>query len=320
VTRAPGRPKAIRRFLGSLFVATAFGFLGYFVASNIGQLRAHDWQVRPALLAASLLLHVAGLFWGVAVWQMLLRRLGSPVGLIDLARIWFVSGLGRYIPGKVWHFVGAAHLGNAVGLSLVVTVTSLAVHTGVFAVAALLTAVYLLPSQTGQTVGFALEVSRWFAPAALLLVHPAAIRNAIALARRLSKREMGDWTGRWIDGIVLVGLASIAWLITGLAFYLFVESLTPIGLEAATALIAANSLAFVAGYLVFFVPAGLGAKEGALTALLTLYLPAPVAALLAIAARLWTIAAEVLPALALLRWGGSPAATSDPGTATRRNP
>ena len=62
-------------------------------------------------------------------------------------------------------------------------------------------------------------------------------------------------------------------------------------------------MAFVAGYLVFIAPAGLGAKEGVLAALLTVHLPISSAALIAVAARLWTVVAEVFPALALLGRG-----------------
>ncbi len=291
---------AWRRVVGFAFVAVAFGFLFYVVSRNSAELRAHEWTLRPGLLAISLAFHVAGLAWGVAVWRLLLARIGARVGFLDLARVWFISGLGRYIPGKVWQFVGAAHLGAGAGLPAAVTVTSLAVHTGIFVIAATVTGVYLLPATLGDPAWVAVRVARWVAPLLLLLVHPAVIRTALALVRRFTRRDLGEWNGRWIDGIGLVVLATGSWVLTGVGFYLFLESITP--LEGATVreIIAINALAFVAGYVVFIAPAGLGAKEGALAAMLSLYMPAPVAALVAIATRLWAIAAEVIPALVLL--------------------
>jgi hypothetical protein len=310
VNDRPGSRGGWRRPAGILFVVIAFGFLSYFAARNAAELRAFDWALRPGLLAISLLLHILGLFWGVMVWRMLLRLMGVRVGFVALARVWFVSGLGRYIPGKIWQFVGAAHLGIASGLPAAVTVTSLAVHTGIFVIGALFTAVYFLPIELGEVSGIGVEVARWIAPAALVLVHPNVIRGALALVRRTTGRDLADWTGRWVDGFILVFLSTIAWMTIGLAFYLFLRSITPIPESAAMPAIAIHALAFVAGYLVFFVPAGLGAKEGALAAMLTLYVPAPVAALLAIAARLWTVGAEVIPALLLLLGSRSP--TVDP--------
>jgi glycosyltransferase 2 family protein len=289
-----------RRAAGFLFVAAAFLFLGLYVAGNMGTLRAHPWNVRFDLLVLSLGSHVAGLAWGVRVWQLLLARMGASVGYLDLARVWFISSLGRYIPGKIWQFVGAAQLGGDAGIPRTVVVTSLAAHTGFFIVGAAMVGVYLLP--LGAEVGMAYaSLLHWLAPLGLLLVHPRVIEAALAVVRRTTGRRLEAWNGRWIDGIVLVALSVVGWLITGFALYLFVGSLTPIPLTAAPVIIGMNALAFVVGHLVFLAPAGLGAKEGALTVLLSIYVTPPVAALLAVATRLWTIVAEVLPALLLMR-------------------
>jgi glycosyltransferase 2 family protein len=301
-TTGTSRPRW-RRVAGGLFVAFAFGFLVLFVVGNLGELRRYEWTLRPGLLVLSLGVNILGLFWGVAVWQVLLRRLGRPIGHATLARVWFVSGLGRYIPGKVWQFVGAAHLGAGAGLPATVTVGSLLVHTGFFFLAALLLGIYTLPAEIGQLGGIGLPVLRTIAPLGLVLAHPAAIRTALKLVRRMTGRTVGEWEGRWIDGLVLVALALVGWTISGVALYLFLLSITPLPGTTLPALLGMNALAFVIGYAVFIAPAGLGAKEGALAAFLSLYVPLPVAALLAVAARLWTVAAEVLPALLLLRLG-----------------
>src|SRR5690606_37610673 len=108
--------------------------------------RAHEWSIRPILLLLSLAVHIAGLLWGVAVWRMLLARVGVGVSFRALARIWFLSSLGRYVPGKIWQFVGAAHIGAVARIPPAVTVTSLAVHTGFFLIGAVITAALLLPA------------------------------------------------------------------------------------------------------------------------------------------------------------------------------
>ncbi len=305
---------------GFAFVAIAFGFLFYYVSLNSAELRAHEWTLRPGLLAVSLALHIAGLVWGVVVWRLLLARIGARVALIELARVWFISSLGRYIPGKVWQFVGAAHLGAGAGLPAAVTVTSLAVHTGIFVIAATFTGLFLLPDDLVDPAWTAVRVARWLAPLLLLLVHPAVIRAGLSVARRFARRDLGEWNGRWIDGIVLVVLATGSWLLTGVGFYLFIGSITPLGGATVTEIIAINALAFVAGYILRIAPAGLGAKEGALAALLSLYMPAPVAALVALATRLWSIAAEVIPALALLLMPAAPPRRSVPADPESRIP
>lgn len=313
----PRRKSRIRQLLGILFVVAAFGFLGAFVGRDLDQLRDFRWEIRPLLLIGSILLNIFGLLWGVAAWKLLLGLLGYPISLAALARVWFISGLGRYIPGKIWQFVGAAHLGAGSGIPAAVTVTSLAAHTFFFFIGALLVGAYLSPIAALGLDADLLLALRVLAPFLLFLVHPVVIRRVLSLIGRLSGREVGEWRGTWSGAVAVVLLGTVAWAITGLSLFLFIRSLVTIETSAAAMLIGINGLAFVAGYLVFIAPAGLGAKEGALAALLSLYLPVSVAAVIAVAARLWTVVAEVLPALALLRLRAtSPAAsgsTAPPG-------
>lgn len=289
-----------RRVAGVLFVAVAFAFLFLYVLRDIGQLRAQQWTVRPALMAASLLIHVAGLLCGVATWRLVIRAMGYRVGLRQLARIWFLSGLGRYIPGKIWQFVGAAHIGRGSGLPAAVTVTALAAQTLFFLIGAVLVSAYLLSEGLGVTAGD-LTALRWIAPALVVLVHPAVVRWVLALIRRVTGKDLVAWTAGWAVGIGIVLLATVCWLITGSALYLFVLSLTPIPLAALLPVAGMNAASFIVGTLFFIAPAGLGAKEWSLSLLLAAYVTGPGAALIAVAARLWMIVAEVLPALFLLR-------------------
>lgn len=296
----------LRRFFSILFVITAFGFLGVFVARSAAQLRDFSWDFRPGLIALSVLLNIAALVWGSWVWKLVLQHVGIRLPLRVVSRIWFLAALGRYIPGKIWQFVGAAHLGAAAGLAPVVTVTSLAVHTGLFLLGAVLTAVYCLPLSVGDVGGVGIPLLRWLAPLLVIGVHPAVIRRTLDLFHRLARRSVASWEAGWIDGIWLLLLAVIGWALNGVALFLFIAGLVPLADSALVPVVGINALAFLVGLAVFVAPAGLGAKEGALAALLTLVgPPLAVTALVAVAARLWTVLAEVTPALALLRGGRS---------------
>src|SRR5688500_183488 len=100
----PPARKSWQRVAGLIFGAAVIAFLALFVARNLDQLRQHEWSIRPGILALAVALNIAGLAWGVAVWRRVLRRMHARVGYLQLARVWFISGLGRYIPGKIWQF------------------------------------------------------------------------------------------------------------------------------------------------------------------------------------------------------------------------
>jgi hypothetical protein len=97
---------------------------------------------------------------------------------------------------------------------------------------------------------------------------------------------------------VLFAAGIVLWLGFGAAFFLFISSLTNVTLSQYPAFTAIFALAFFGGYVIVVAPAGLGAKEGFMAALLSSILPLSVAAAVAVASRLWSVIAEVLTALA----------------------
>jgi hypothetical protein len=299
-----------RRAAGWLFVAAAFLFLGSVMLRDLQALREHDWEIHPGLLVLSLVLQIAGLLWGARVWQQLLRRMGHAVGFLELARVRLVSGLGRYIPGKIWAFIGAAHLGSRSGLPAAATVTSLLLHAGFNLVGGLLVGAVLLPD--GALPPAVRTALFWAAPLTLLLVHPRVMATGFRVLRALSRETAGAWSGGWLENIRLVAFTMVGWLLSGLALYAFVLSLTPLPAGSLLPVLGINAGAFVVGTLVFVAPAGLGAKEGAAAALFALYVPAGVAAVLAVATRLWTVLGELIAVAALIRLG--------PGSGAQRTP
>jgi uncharacterized membrane protein YbhN (UPF0104 family) len=71
----------------------------------------------------------------------------------------------------------------------------------------------------------------------------------------------------------------------GFGFFLLVASLYQVTIGQMPSFVFAISMSFIAGLLAFFVPAGIGVREGVLVFLLSFWLPAPVAAAAAIMAR-----------------------------------
>jgi hypothetical protein len=292
--------RAWRRALGAALAVTALGFLGWTIATEWSELRRHDWSVDVPELLASLLGLVAVLVWGVWVWHRVLARLHAhDVRFRDLLRIWFLSSLARYVPGKIWQFVGAAGMARSAGIAGPVLLTSMVVHMGfTLLAAAVVSLALLLPS--GLELG-SLHVAGLGALAGLsvFVVHPAVLNGVLRLVPDAIHQEVIRWDGRWRDGLALLGLNVVSWIGYGLVFTLFVDALVEVPATAALPLTGANALAFLVGYLVFLAPAGLGAREAALAVLLAPHAPAGVAAVVAVATRLWTIGAELVGAAAV---------------------
>lgn len=290
-----------RRIAGTLFIVAALFFLALAVVQRREELRAYDWSFEGGRLALSGVLLLCGLMGSAVIWRRVLAAFDHDVAVVPLARVWFVSSLGRYIPGKVWQLVGVADMARALGIDAVTSVTSLALYMLYATVSALVLGVYLFPLDAIAALGVPLLVARWAAPLALLLLHPGLVRGALGLGQRVLRRELRPWRGSIGDAATLMVMCLAQWLVYGAAFHVFTASLTDAPLALFPYLVASYALSFVAGYLVVIAPAGLGAKEGALALLLSGVMPLGVAAAVAIGARLWTLTGEVIPALLLLR-------------------
>ena len=291
--------------LGAAIVVATLLFLGVTIGSQWEQLEAYDWEVDPALLAASVAALLAAFAWGGLVWKRLLRQLGVRVSFVPLLRLWYLSSLARYVPGKVWQFVGAAQLGRRIGLEPLPLITSMVLQMGFLMVSGAAVALPALllsdaPSAPLVAAGLAAAVA-----VAMALVHPAVLNRALSLANRFLPGGVLAWEGRWRDGLTLLGMYVVSWVAQGLAFALFVYAIVDLPSGALAVLVGANALAMVAGMLVVPVPAGLGAREFVLALLLAPWAPLGAAALLAVASRLWIVATEVLGAgLMLVKGGG----------------
>jgi glycosyltransferase 2 family protein len=311
---ASARPKPLwRKVAGLLLIVATAWWLGRLIADNWADLRGFDWDADPGLLAASVAAHVAVLAFGVWVWSRVLRHFEHPpVRLGTLQRIWFLSNLARYLPGKVFQFIAVAQLSRGAGLSGAVLLTSMLVHTGITLLSSVVVAAWTL------TGGILPGVDpRWPAlivtAGALLAVHPAFLNRLLAVIPRLLGKDVIRWNARWMDGIALLALSIVNWLLYGAAYHLFMASLADVPWRLMPQMAGVNALSFFLGY-ASPLPGGTGLREVAMAELLQPYLPNGVAAVLSIASRLWTIAAELLGGgLALLLVRGRPESAAGAG-------
>jgi len=304
-------PSLARRLATAGFVLVTLGFVGATVASNWEQVQAHRWSIDWMRLVLSTLALVAVLSFAVAVWRrVLIRFVTGQAGWSVLARIWFLSSIGRYTPGKIWQFVAAAALAKRAGLAPVVVLTSLVVYMGFGLLSAGVMSAATLPLSV-----LGIDVPAWMTlavsgAAALGFCHPAVINGALRLVPRAVHREVLVWEGSWADGIVVVSAALVYWGLYGVAFYLFLDAVVGVPYEAIPVLAGINALSFLVGYLFFIAPAGLGARELIITVLLASVVGgAGLAGAVAVLSRLWVITAELIGAALVLALRPVPSGT-----------
>ncbi|MDZ7630540.1 MAG: lysylphosphatidylglycerol synthase domain-containing protein [Gemmatimonadaceae bacterium] len=300
--RAEGRT-ALR-----LLVAGIIGFFVFrFLAREWSEIRVSAVALQPSwsgIVLASLCI-LAGYAMLIAAWRLLLRTWRSPLGLVDASRIWFVSSLGKYVPGKLWSIGAMAVLAKesgaspvaATGSAIIMQLVNLAAGFVVVALAGagdLLVAYPVLRMAAWLTVGLSVLA---------LGYGPALLTWTVQRATRLLRRPMPEMPDIPRATLVLVFVANVAaWIAYGIGFGIFWTAVLGRGGGVSLAALAVYTASYLLGFLALFAPGGLGVREAVLAGLLlslTLATPAD-AALLAATSGIWLRVLEVIPGLLFL--------------------
>jgi uncharacterized membrane protein YbhN (UPF0104 family) len=278
---------------------------------ELGQVDLARWAPRWGILGLSCLALLAGYLFSGALWGLMVRDMGGPrIPWSRAARIYLVANLGRYIPGKLWQIAGLALLAREEGVSARVATGAAILGQGLALGAATLIGVVTLLEAGPELRPWGLGALAVLAVVCGVALVPPVLDRVTALWFRLARSEPPQGLDAG-PGLVLKWgiLYLVNWLVYAVSFWILVRSFQLPGTLLETA--PAFAAAYVLGYVMIFAPAGIGVREGFLTALLAPVMGAATAATLAVVARLWTTGVEVVPAGVL--WarylatdGGSP--------------
>lgn len=293
----------------AVFVVATLWFAGWLLAEYwidvkaVGATLTPDWW-RIAGSAGLVLMSYAVL---IGTWRAMVTAWGARVASGTAARIWFISNLGRYVPGKVWQLgaMGAmAHragvppvvaAGSAIVISLVNVVVGFAIvgATGASLVGSVVPGAGVVP--------VVLAVS---AMAALVVALPWLLPPLTRLGFRLARREPpGGATTLPPSAIWVAALGcGVAWVLYGLAFRELTIGVLGAASGDASAYVAVFTLSYLLGFVALFAPGGIGVREVSMATLLVAagLAAGPEAALLVVVSRLWLTVLEIVPGVALL--------------------
>jgi uncharacterized membrane protein YbhN (UPF0104 family) len=253
-----------------VFVLLVIGFAWWGFAgrwAEIGHAAAATGAVR---LCVAVVCAAGGLALTGVLWRSLLARLGSPVPLRDAGAVFFVGQLGKYVPGSVWSFAVQAQLGRRHGVPARSSVTASALFLILHTFSGLVLGGLLV---AGGVVSTDLDLVWW-----LLLAVGGAVAMTPPVLRVLGRRLSGVDVAA-PDLLRSLALMTVVWACYGASLWVLLPTTDLL------AAVAAFALAHAAGVLLVFAPAGLGAREAVLIALLAPAVGVPTAAAAALLAR-----------------------------------
>ena len=270
-----------------------------------------DIEVRWEWLLASgaLVLLTYGLL--IQTWRWMMSTWGAHLPFWTATRIWMVSNLGNYLPAKQAVQIGAmSWLAQQAGISPTAAAGTAVLNTLVNIAVGLALAIGLgwreldVLAQGHAAIGIILLAAMALGLATLPYTMPAVLGFT---ARTTGKAlDVGPIPHRAV--VIAIGANLVAWILYGVAFQWMVLGILGSAPGGVVAYVTVYAASYVIGYLIFFLPAGIGAREGAMLAALPvigLAAGAP-ALLITVGSRLWITVLQVLPGVLFLARRGRP--------------
>jgi hypothetical protein len=264
----------------------------YLIAKNYSGLRSAISTMGVAAIAESLLLAVAGTAAIGQIWTSVLRGLGARVAAGEASGVFFVSQLGKYLPGSVWPVLAQMEFGRRIGTPRRTMLAANLLMLAIVTATGLITGAALLPWSSADGLHRYWWTLLLLVPLLISLhprVIPAVLDRLFVLARRtpLGLRV----TNRAMIAACLGGFA--VWALLGAHLLVMTRTLGASGGSAVAAAVGGMGLAFAVGLIVIPVPAGAGIRDGVLIATFAAQIGHTAAIAVALASRVLLVLADV---------------------------
>jgi glycosyltransferase 2 family protein len=262
---------------------------------------------QPHLLVIALFFALLVYVAQMIAWQLTLKFLGVDLGMVAIFEGFQLSFLPRYIPGSIWGYVGRSQwLQQVHGVGYSTSAIGSIIEAGLQASTALIVglACWGLAGSRG-TAGINLAIGTLL----LILLCLAGPPVIARVSTRLPEGQKPPIRSAAWTGIVLSNLALR--FVYGLSFLAIARVVSRLSALDPFAAVGSSNLSWLLGFVIPFVPTGIGIREWALGAMLSQpqMLSTADASLAAVLFRLLIILAELMWLIAGLalfarRWRG----------------
>lgn len=293
--------KAISTFkflIGWPLAVVAIIFLIKVTLPNLNVVMQKIDSVNPMLVLLSIILFLGYFTLRAFLWKTILLFKGFHVPLRKTAYLWEISEFKRYVPGNVWSFLSRVSLFSDAGVDKKIAGLALLDEVQLLVIASAIVSIFSLPLMLGgnespkllQQLEVIIIVS-----AAGIIIYSLAVAFLFKLRGNkqfLKNLFLPGYSLR--EKLTLTVIAVATFFMFGVATLAACLAIVPFNGTLYFELSAFFTFAFLAGYLSFITPMGLGVREGVITLGLSRFVSLATAGFLSIFSRIILIIAELI--------------------------
>jgi len=283
------RARAVYR---SILFALTLAAVTWFAVRNWREMSLHTMELHGSLVAFSFCAVLLGYLARFAVWIRLSSVMDLRAPMVNAGRAYFLSNLGRYVPGKLGLALIRVEAYGGYPADRVVMATGL--ETIAALAAALLLAVIGLAFSPVHLPPYLRWVSLVALALLLVVLSPRLLQRTADAILRLLKRRYLDRLPSYSTNIAFVVLLTIPGFLHGLGLFLLLNAFSHVPGSHYLAVTGAYYAANMIGLIAVFAPGGLGVREAILFLVLPSLVGKEVAIIAAVLIRLITMAAELV--------------------------
>ena len=268
------QPSAVRHrssWYSRLLLLIVLLAVAYFIVANRAPLAQYEFRVHWAYIGLAFLVAVLEFLLMLGIWVVLSGSFGIRTSVLQAGEAWFLSCLGKYVPGKVALLLVRmdAYQGHSRRKIAVATGVE---HVATIAAACILSLGALLFTPTGLPA-----YVRWAAAgcalALLVLLWPPLLKRLVNFGFRLIRREPLDEMPSYFLILKCVGAYVLTGLLGGFGMFLVLNAFAPVSVKYYLAVTSCYYVSAIIGLLALFAPAGIGVREGVLFFVLSEFIP-----------------------------------------------
>jgi len=283
-----------RLIIGSIISVAIIVFLLKTLYINLQNFPIKSIQLNYYYISISVIILIFVYVSSVFVWILLLKFLGESIKFKQALYIISVSQISRFIPGKIWPIMGKVYLGDKIGIKKGKILLSIALENIIGLIAAISIALLVVYSRINLKSFLRLDILVFILLFCVILMHPSVIQYALKLISKLTKRQIMTLNLKYTQLLLILLFHICTGFAQCIGFFFLLRSMYFISTALILPISGIYMLSYLIGFLSFVAPGGLGVKEGALSVLLTMYIPASLAIMIALVSRLWTLIPEIL--------------------------
>lgn len=285
---------AFRNTVRFIIAAIILFFLYRLFVDNISELDVTEINIKWEYILTSYVFAMTYYLLNIYSWKMITGWFDIELPFKDTMKVWLYSQLGKYLPGKVWLFIGRVQAYSTKGKSRTLMAGAFFIEMATRFLAGIILFLLTWGTLSVNSAGWpAVSMVMVVAIGLLVFLHPRVFKIFFNLFHTAQKKQIPDFSLSLKHLMNIFFIEMIAWIAGGIGLACLIHPTFPLQGTEVFQIGGALAIAGILGLVALFVPSGLGVREGVMVFFLKNIMPISFAVATSILARLWITSAEL---------------------------